>query len=136
MKTSFKTRVSRMGFCEYQYFCKVMLFFQFLYSLHFFQSLKSKFTQIVRPQKGNSGVSFNDTLLNFGLCSFVLYNLNCILVGWLNWCELMWMCQYKWNKIQLEAFSSNSFVAWKLLNISRSNTKYSFSKRAVLFKRN
>ena len=49
MKTSFKTWVSRMGFCEYQYFCKEMLFFQFLFSLHFFQSLKSKSTQMLRP---------------------------------------------------------------------------------------
>ena len=24
---------------------------------------------MLRPQNGNSGVSFNDTLLNFGLCS-------------------------------------------------------------------
>ena len=56
-----------MGFSEYQYFYKEMLFFQFHFSLHFFQSLKSKSTQMLRPLKGNSGVSFNDTLLNFGL---------------------------------------------------------------------
>ena len=27
---------------------------------------------MVRPQKGNSGVSLNDTLLDFGLCMIVL----------------------------------------------------------------
>ena len=44
--------------------------FLFVYILHFFESLKSKSTEILRPQKGNSGVSFNefnDTILNFGL---------------------------------------------------------------------
>ena len=43
-------------------------FFPFVYTLHFFESLKSKSTQMLGSQKGNSGVSFNDTLLNFGLC--------------------------------------------------------------------
>ena len=33
----------------------------------FFESLKTKSAQVLRPQKGNSGVSFNDTLLNFRL---------------------------------------------------------------------
>ena len=32
-----------------------------------FESLKSKSTKMLRPQTGNSRVSFNDTLLNFGL---------------------------------------------------------------------
>ena len=35
----------------------------------FFESLKTKSTQVLRPQKGNSGVSFSDTLINFRLCS-------------------------------------------------------------------
>ena len=34
MKTSFKTRVSRMGLREYQYFCHEMLFFSlFIFSI-------------------------------------------------------------------------------------------------------
>ena len=71
MKTSFKTRVLRMGlriFVNISIFVMKYYFFQFVYILHFFESLKSKSTQILRPQKGNLGVSFNDTLLNFGLC--------------------------------------------------------------------
>ena len=71
MKTSFKTRVLRMGlriFVNISIFVMKYYFFQFVYILHFFESLKSKSTQNLRPQKGNSEVSFNDTLLNFGLC--------------------------------------------------------------------
>ena len=47
-----------------------MLFSFFIFSI-FFESLKSKSTQILRPQKGSSGVSFNDTLLNFGLRGYI-----------------------------------------------------------------
>jgi len=47
-------------------------FFQFVYILHFFESLKSKSTQMLRPQKENSGVSFHDSLLNFGLLAKAL----------------------------------------------------------------
>ena len=61
MKTSFKTRVSRIGL---GIFVNINIFAVCLY---FFESLKSKSTQMWRPQNGNSGVSFNDTLLNFGL---------------------------------------------------------------------
>ena len=66
MKTSFKTRVSRMGLGSFVniniFVMKYYFFFQFVYILHFFESLKSKSTQMLRPQKGNSRVSFNDTL--------------------------------------------------------------------------
>jgi len=49
-------------------------FFLFLHILHFLKSLKSKSTQMLRPQKGHWGVSFNDTLLNFGLrCTSHIY---------------------------------------------------------------
>ena len=41
-------------------------FIQFVYIHICFESLKSKSTQILRPQKGNSAVFSNDTLLNFG----------------------------------------------------------------------
>ena len=44
----------------------IILFGFFIFSISF-ESLQSRFTQMLRPQKGNSGVSFNDTLLNFGL---------------------------------------------------------------------
>ena len=87
MKTIFKTRVSRMGlgiFVNISIFVMKYYFFQFVYILHFFESLKSKSTQNLRPQKGNSGVSFNDTLLNFGLWVHVQYILYRILqlLGW------------------------------------------------------
>ena len=45
---------------------KYHFFLQFIVFLYF-ESLKSKYIQMLRPQKGNSGVSFNDNLLNFGL---------------------------------------------------------------------
>ena len=54
-------------FCRYQYFCYEILFYLVSSCSPFFESLKSKSTQNLRPQKGNSGVSYNDTLLNFGL---------------------------------------------------------------------
>jgi len=65
MKTSFKPRVSRMGLgsfrniniFEIKYFFSVCL-----YSPFFFESLKSKSAQMLRPQKGNLEVLFNDTL--------------------------------------------------------------------------
>jgi len=70
MKNSLNTRVSRMGvgsFVNIKIFVMKYSFFQFVYNLYFFESLKSKSKQMLGSQKGNSGVSFNDTLLNFGL---------------------------------------------------------------------
>ena len=70
MKTSFETQVSRMGlssFVDINIFVVKYYFIYFLYNLHFLKSLKSKYAQMLRPQKGNSRVSFNDTLINFGL---------------------------------------------------------------------
>ena len=70
MKTSFGTRVSLMGlgsFVDINIFVVKYYFIKFLHILHFFKFLKSKSIQMLRPQKGNSEVSFNDTLLNFGL---------------------------------------------------------------------
>ena len=60
-------------FCEYQYFCYKILFYSFCLYWLFFEPLKSKSTQMLRPQKGNLGVSFNNTLLNFGLYNFRVY---------------------------------------------------------------
>ena len=70
MKTSFETRVSRMGlgsFVDINIF--VMKYFFYLVSSHFpfLSNLLNQIYKMLRPQKGNSGVSFNDTLLNFGL---------------------------------------------------------------------
>ena len=60
-------------------------FIWFLHILHFFESLKSKSTQMLRPQKWNSGVSFNDTLLNVGLsstfCTLIMYTDHCKLLS-------------------------------------------------------
>ena len=70
MKTTFETRVLRMGlgsFVNIKIFVMKYYFFQFDYILLFFESVKSKSRQMLRPQKGNWKVSFNNTLLNFGL---------------------------------------------------------------------
>ena len=59
LKTSFKTRVSRLGLgsCVNMNIC-YEIFSLFLFSI-FFESLKSKCTQMLRPQKGNSGVLYS-----------------------------------------------------------------------------
>ena len=62
----------------------------FLFSFFTFsicvESLKSKSTQMLRLQKGNSRVSFNDTLLNFGLRDHSV----------LLWCTVynLWTCTW------------------------------------------
>ena len=56
------------SFVNINIFVMKYYFTQFSYILHFFKSFKSKSTQMLRPQKGNSGVLPNDTLLNVGLC--------------------------------------------------------------------
>ena len=55
------------SFVNINIFVMKYYFIQFVYILHFFKSLKSKSIQMLSPQKGNSEVLFNDTLLNFGL---------------------------------------------------------------------
>ena len=55
MKTSFGTQVSQMGLPS---FVDIGILFNPLYLTIFIKSLKSKSTQIIRPQKGNSEVSF------------------------------------------------------------------------------
>jgi len=67
MKTSFKTQVLRMGlgsFVDINIFVVKYFFNWFIHILHFF---RIKIYKKLRPQKGNSRVSFNDTLLNLGL---------------------------------------------------------------------
>ena len=81
MKTSFKTRVSRMGLGSFIniniFVIKYYFFSSFIFSI-FFESLKSKSTQMLGAQKQNSGVSFNDTLLNFGLRDSTLQYKRCV----------------------------------------------------------
>jgi len=57
------------SFVNINIFVMKYYFIQFVYILNFFESLKSKSTQMlrVRPKNGNSGVLSNDTVLNFGL---------------------------------------------------------------------
>ena len=72
MKTSFGTRVSRMGlgsFVDINTFLWNNILFSFYIFSIYFEYLKLKSTQMLRPQNGNSEVSFNDTILNFRLCS-------------------------------------------------------------------
>ena len=56
------------------YFVSLFTFFIF------FEFVKSKSTQMLRPQKGNSGVSFKDTLLNFGLWAEFVNKNRCLSV--------------------------------------------------------
>ena len=70
MKNSFKTRVSRTdlgSLVNINIFVMKYYLFPFVYTVHSFESLKSKSTQMLRPQKVNSGVSFNDTLLMYNV---------------------------------------------------------------------
>ena len=57
------------SFCEYQYFYYEILFYLVSSYSPFFRYLKSKSTRILRHQKDNSGVKFNNTLLRFGFGS-------------------------------------------------------------------
>jgi len=55
------------SFVDVNIFVVKYYFISFVYSLHFLEFLKSKSIEMLKPQKGNSEVSFNDTLLKFGL---------------------------------------------------------------------
>ena len=70
MKTFFRTQVSQMGcgsFVNINIFVLKYYFIRFIHILHFFPALLNQIcTQMSRTQRGNSGVSFNNTLLNFG----------------------------------------------------------------------
>ena len=71
LKTSFKTRVSRIGlgsFVNITIFAMKYHFIQFVYILNFFRISQIKiYTCNVKTPKGNSGVLSTDTLLSFGL---------------------------------------------------------------------
>ena len=56
------------SFVNINIFGKKYYYIQFVYILIFLNFLK-KSTQMLRPQKGNSGVLSRNTLLNFGLCT-------------------------------------------------------------------
>ena len=61
MKTSFGTRVSQMGlgsFVDINICYKILFYVVSSYS-YFFRIFATKSTQMLKPQKGNSGVSFN-----------------------------------------------------------------------------
>ena len=62
IKTSFKTRVSQMGlgsFVNINVFVLKNHFFQFVYILNFFESLKSKSTQMLKPKKKENAILFS-----------------------------------------------------------------------------
>ena len=67
MKTSFKTRVLRMGLGSFVDINILVMKYLFLHILHFFRISQIKIFKMLRPQKGFSRVLLNDTLLNFGL---------------------------------------------------------------------
>ena len=67
MKTSFKTQVLRMGLSSFVDIDIFVMKYLFLPILHFSRISQIKIYKMLRPQKGNSRVSLNDTLLNFGL---------------------------------------------------------------------
>ena len=56
-------------FCRYQYFHYEILYYLVSSCSPFFKSLKFKSSYMIRPRNGNSGVSFNNTRLHFGLCT-------------------------------------------------------------------
>ena len=79
MKTSFETRVSGIGpgsFVNIHIF--VMKYFSYLVSPYspFLSNLLNQIYKMLKPQKGNAGVSFNDTLLNFGLWDLLQHNVH------------------------------------------------------------
>jgi len=80
------------------------LFSFFMFSI-IFESLKSKSTQMLRPQTGNSRVSFNDTLLNFGL--------------WGAGSELP-LCVYTWNSLLIKIVKR----LWPIHTVQISNMQY------------
>ena len=89
-ENQFRTRVSRMSlssFVDINIFVLKYYVFQFLYILHFVESLKSKSSQMLTPQKGNWMVSFNDTFLNSGLCRVCYF----------------WMCLFFYNVYKISS---------------------------------
>ena len=77
MKTSCETRVSRMGlgsFVDINIFVMKYCFFSFVTFSIFFESLKSKSTQMLKPPKRKLGSFVQRYCLNFGLRSAVNYS--------------------------------------------------------------
>ena len=68
------------SFVDINIFVKKYYIIWFLQIFHFFEALQLKSTEMLRPRNGNSGVSFIDTLLNFGLCYSISTLLGCYLI--------------------------------------------------------
>ena len=68
-KNQFQNPSGVWQFCGYQYFSFEILF-NLIYSYSPF--FRISLITMLRPQKGNSGVSSNDTLLNFGLWIIII----------------------------------------------------------------
>ena len=71
MKTSFRTRVLRMGlgsFVDIDFCYEILLYLVSLHSPIFSNLLDQNLQKFKTPKRNLDGVSFNDTLLNFGLC--------------------------------------------------------------------
>ena len=80
----------------------------------FFESLKSKSTQMLRPQKENLGFLSKDTLLNFGL----RYNLNV-------YCIQLVKCRpSSWTVLDLTLNSKPSYIAPFLIKICQFLLRY------------
>ena len=75
MRTSFKTWVSLMGsgsFVKIIFLLWTIFYLVSLYSPFFrISQNRSKSTEMLSHQRGNSGVSFNDTLLSFALRGYL-----------------------------------------------------------------
>ena len=70
MKTSFRTRVLRMGlgsFVDIDFCYEILLYLFFLHSPIFSNLLDQNLQKFKTPKRKLAGVSFKDTLLNFGL---------------------------------------------------------------------
>ena len=72
MKTSIRIRGLDSSM-EINIFIMKYNFFSFFIFSIFFESLHSKSTQLLRPPKGSSEVSFNDTFSDFELCFIPLH---------------------------------------------------------------
>ena len=92
-------------FCRYRYFCfEILYYLVSSYFTIFFESLKSKSTQIIRPKKGNSGVSFNDILLKeLSLCHKSQFSNTYISKNGVNlWYFKLWL------------FDPSEFIVWNI----------------------
>jgi len=105
-----------------QFFSRGFLLFQVvsLHHIFVFWFLKLKSTQMYRPQKGNSGVSINDSLFKFwlrttdmevsGLSSLVMnirFCVHCTAFVFKSWKHWMWLI---WAENRMNMNSSNIYI--------------------------